>query len=245
MNSLPQIPASPVLDFSRFEVLTFDCYGTLINWEDGILNCMRPILAAHGKHPDDASILQLFGEFEADSEQGTYHSYREVLESVVCAFGNRLHFKPTNREVRSLPESLAQWKPWPDTISALAELQQRFRLCVISNVDDDLFASTQPQLQTNFDQVITAQQARAYKPSLKIFELALQRIAAPAHRILHVGQSIYHDVVPAQLLGLTAVWVNRPSARKGIGAVKPAEGTPDLVVSNLAELAAASETNNR
>lgn len=240
MNSPPKITPAPLLDFSRFEVLTFDCYGTLINWEKGILNCLRPIFAAHGKTLDDSSILQLFGEFEADCEQGTYRSYRDVLQSVVRAFGNRLNFQPTQQEVRSLPESLARWKPWPDTVAALSDLHQRFRLCVISNVDDDLFASTAPQLQTPFDHVITAQQAGAYKPSLKIFELALQRIAAPAHRILHVGQSIYHDVVPAQSLGLTAVWVNRPSARKGVGAVKPAEGIPDLVVSSLAELASAS-----
>jgi 2-haloacid dehalogenase len=240
MNSPPKITPAPLLDFSRFEVLTFDCYGTLIDWEKGILNCLRPIFAAHGKTLDDSSILQLFGEFEADCEQGTYRSYRDVLQSVVRAFGNRLNFQPTQQEVRSLPESLARWKPWPDTVAALSDLHQRFRLCVISNVDDDLFASTAPQLQTPFDHVITAQQAGAYKPSLKIFELALQRIAAPAHRILHVGQSIYHDVVPAQSLGLTAVWVNRPSARKGVGAVKPAEGIPDLVVSSLAELASAS-----
>jgi len=91
-----------------------------------------------------------------------------------------------------------------------------------------------------FDQVITAQQAGAYKPSLKIFELALSRIGIPANRILHVGQSIYHDVIPAQSLGLATVWVNRPSPRSGVGAVKSAEGRPDLEVSSLAELAAAS-----
>jgi 2-haloacid dehalogenase len=89
-----------------------------------------------------------------------------------------------------------------------------------------------------FDEIITAQQAHAYKPSLKLFELALSRINAPAHRVLHVGQSIYHDVIPAQSLGLAAVWVNRPSARPGVGAVKSAEAKPDLTVSSLADLAA-------
>jgi 2-haloacid dehalogenase len=91
-----------------------------------------------------------------------------------------------------------------------------------------------------FDRVITAQQARAYKPSLKIFELALSRVGVPPHRILHVGQSIYHDVIPAQSLGLATVWVNRPSARAGVGAVKAAKGAPDLEVSSLAELAEVS-----
>src|SRR5208282_2423727 len=94
-------------------------------------------------------------------------------------------------------------------------------------------------LGVKFHQIITAQQAGAYKPSLKIFQLALSRIGVPAHSVLHVGQSLYHDVVPAQSLGLATVWVNRPSARAGVGAVKAAEGRPDLQVSSLAELAAA------
>jgi 2-haloacid dehalogenase len=229
-----------MLDFSRFELLTFDCYGTLINWEEGILRCLHRILAAHGRDTDDATILQLYGDFEARAEQGEYRPYREVLQSVVRQFGEQLGFAPTDREVHSLPDSLREWRPWPDTVTALRELRNRFRLAIVSNVDDDLFAATKPQLEVEFDQIITAQQAVAYKPSLKIFELALSRVGAPAHRVLHVGQSLYHDVIPAQLLGLATVWVNRPSARAGVGAVKAVEGHPDLQVSSLAELAAAS-----
>jgi 2-haloacid dehalogenase len=231
-----------MLDFSRFEILTFDCYGTLINWEEGILGCLHRILAAHRttKDTDDATILKLYGDFEARAEAGEYRHYREVLQSVVRQFGERFGFAPTDEEVRSLPESLRDWKPWPDTVAALQLLHSRFRLAVISNVDDDLFATTRPQLGGKFDRVITAQQAGAYKPSLKIFELALSRIGIPAKRILHVGQSIYHDVIPAQALGLATVWVNRPSPRTGVGAVKSAQGKPDLEVSSLAELVAAS-----
>jgi 2-haloacid dehalogenase len=228
-----------MLDFSRFELLTFDCYGTLVNWEDGILRCLHHILADHGKHIDDATILQLYADFEARAEQGEYRSYREVLQSVVRQFGEQLGFAPTDQEVRSLPESLREWKPWPDTVGALRQLQSRFRLAIISNVDDDLFATTRPQLGVEFDQIITAQQAGAYKPSLKIFELALSRFGVPAHRVLHVGQSVYHDVLPAQSLGLATVWVNRPSARSGVGAVKAVKGNPDLQISSLEELAAA------
>jgi 2-haloacid dehalogenase len=228
-----------MLDFSRFEILTFDCYGTLINWENGILRCMHRILAAHGKDTDDATILKLYGDFEARAELGQYRCYREVLQSVASEFGKQFAFAPTEQETRSLPDSLRTWQPWPDTVSALLELQKHFRLAIISNVDDDLFAATQPQLGVKFEQVITAQQAGAYKPSLKIFELALSRIGVPEHRILHVGQSIYHDIIPAQSLGLSTVWVNRPSPRAGIGAVKAAEGQPDLEVSGLAELVSA------
>jgi 2-haloacid dehalogenase len=227
-----------MLDFTRYEILTFDCYGTLIDWESGILAALRRILAAHGKKLDDANLLHLYGDFEQRSEHGTFQPYREVLKSVVRQFGEELKFAPTRTEEESLPESLPSWKPWPDTVAALHQLKTRFCLAILSNVDDDLFAATRPQLGVAFDEVITAQQAQAYKPSLKLFELALSRVHAPAHRVLHVGQSIYHDVIPAQALGLATVWVNRPSARPGMGAVKSAEAKPDLTVTSLAELAA-------
>lgn len=229
-----------MLDFSRYEILTFDCYGTLIDWEAGILPVLRRILSAHGKSIDDATLLRLYGDFEERTEQRTFQPYREVLKSVVRQFGEELKFTPTDGEQEALPESLRSWMPWPDTVAALRQLKTRFRLAILSNVDDDLFAATRPKLGVDFDEVITAQQAQAYKPSLKIFELALSRIQAPAHRVLHVGQSIYHDVIPAQSLGLATVWVNRPSARPGVGAVKAADAKPDLTVTSLQELTAAA-----
>jgi 2-haloacid dehalogenase len=225
-----------MFDFSRFEVLTFDCYGTLINWEAGLLAALHRILNAHSKKIPDPELLALYGEFEQLAEQPPYQTYREVLGSVVRQFGTALSFIPTLEEVRSLAVSLPAWRPWPDTVATLRQLKTRFRLVILSNIDDDLFDSTRPQLQVAFDEVVTAQQAQAYKPSLKLFELALSRIQAPAHRVLHVGQSIYHDVVPAQALGLATVWVNRPSARPGVGAVKPAEAKTDITVTSLAEL---------
>jgi 2-haloacid dehalogenase len=229
-----------MLDFSRFEILTFDCYGTLIDWEAGILSVLHRVLSSYGRKIDDATLLKLYGDFELRSEQGTFRTYREVLESVVRQFGAEFQFTPSAEEVRSLSESLPTWKAWPDTVAALRQLKTRFRLAILSNVDDDLFVRTRPQLSVDFDEVITAHQAQAYKPSLKLFELALSRINAPAHRVLHVGQSIYHDVIPAQSLGLATVWVNRPSARPGVGAVKAADAKPDLTVSSLAELAVAA-----
>src|SRR5271167_76674 len=112
-----------MLDFNRFEFLTFDCYGTLIDWESGIFSALRPILTAHGKNLDDAILLKLYGDFEQRSEQGQFHPYREVLESVVREFGAELEFTPTPAELRSLSDSLATWKPWPDTVAALRQLK--------------------------------------------------------------------------------------------------------------------------
>jgi 2-haloacid dehalogenase len=182
-----------MLDLSHFSVVSFDCYGTMIDWEAGIFSALRPILAAHNKRVNDA-------------------------------------------EVRSLPESLAGWEPFPDTTAALRELKTRYQLAVISNIDDDLFASTAPKLGVAFDQVITAQQALCYKPCKRIFQIARGRLGVSTEQWLHVGQSIYHDVIPAQAMGIAAVWVNRPSPRAGAGATKAAEGKPDLEVASLQAL---------
>jgi 2-haloacid dehalogenase len=226
-----------MLDFTRFKVLTFDCYGTLIDWETGIFSALRPILAAHDKPIADAALLQLYSELEASAEQGEFLRYRDVLQSVVRGFGQRLGFSPTDAEVRSLPASLANWQPFPDTVEALRKLKSRYQLAVISNVDDDLLAATAPKLGVAFDHVITAQQAACYKPCMRIFKLAEERTGVSRDQWLHVGQSIYHDVIPAQSLGIATVWVNRPSPRPGSGAAKAATGKPDLEVPNLKTLA--------
>jgi 2-haloacid dehalogenase len=226
-----------MLDLTHFKILTFDCYGTLTDWETGIFSALRPILAAHNKNIPDSALLDLYSELEAKAEQGEYLRYRDVLQSVVRGFGEHLGFSPTEAEVRSLPESLANWQPFSDTVAALRKLKSRYQLAVISNVDDDLFASTAPRLGVAFDHVITAQQAGCYKPCTRIFKLAEDRIGAGREQWLHVGQSIYHDVIPAQSLGIATVWVNRPSPRPGSGAAKAASAKPDLEVPNLSAFA--------
>jgi len=228
------------MDFSRFTTISFDCYGTLIDWESGILPTLRAVLARHGQRPPDAAILEHYGEFEAEAESGPYRSYREVLQSVVRAFADRFHFHAASAEIRSLHDSVQAWPPFPDTVPALLELQKRYKLVVISNIDDDLFAETRKHLAVEFDGVITAQQARSYKPSLNNFQMALRTLAISPDRLLHAAQSIYHDVAPAQSLGIATVWVNRKSARPGIGAVRASAGRPDLEVPDLASLAAAA-----
>jgi 2-haloacid dehalogenase len=224
-------------DLSRFSIITFDCYGTLIDWETGILGAVRPILSAHDAHLSDVDILRMYGEIEAEEESGEYQSYREILQAVVRGFGTRLGFVVSEQEQQSLPNSLPNWKPFPDTVAALRPLKKQFKLGILSNIDDDLFSSTAPQLGIEFDTIVTASQARAYKPSLDIFRLAQKKIGLPVEQWLHAGQSIYHDVIPAQSIGIATVWVNRPSPLPNSGAAKPAQGTPDLEVSSLKALA--------
>lgn len=228
-----------MLDFSRFRIITFDCYGTLIDWEAGILAAVQPILLAHGALITNVDILQLYGELEAEAESGEYRSYRDVLRQVVRGFGKRLGFQATTSEQNSLPESMQTWEPFPDTLAALARLKSRLRVGIISNVDDDLFAATSRKLKIDFDLVVTAAQARAYKPSAEIFKLAEMKIGVERGEWLHAGQSIYHDVVPARALGVATVWVNRPSVRPNVGAVRQASAQPDVEVRSLAELAEA------
>ena len=226
-----------MLRFSEFEILTFDCYGTLIDWETGIFSSLKPLLAAHDKSLGDEKLLELYGELEAEAESGPYRSYREVLRSVVRGFGKRLSFTPTVEEMDALSNSIPKWRPWTDTVHALERLAQHYRLAIISNIDDELFQLTSRYLPLKFDPVTTAQQAKCYKPCADIFRLSLTKIGIAPQRILHVGQSIYHDVLPAQSLGMATVWVNRPSPRAGVGAVKRAKGKPDLEVPDLETLA--------
>jgi 2-haloacid dehalogenase len=238
------------MDFSRFTTITFDCYGTLIDWEAGILPTLRSVLANHGCRIPDSEILELYGEFEAEAESGAYRNYKEVLRSVVRAFGVRLQIDASSAEIDSLPESVGSWPPFPDTVTALRNLKQRYKLAIISNIDDDLFAKTRKLLEVDFDVVITAEQARSYKPSINNFKLALRQLAISPDQLLHAGQSIYHDVVPARSLGIATVWVNRKSARPGIGAVRfssaPAdEQRPDLEVPDLASLVTAAIDGSR
>ena len=221
------------MDFSRFAALTFDCYGTLIDWESGLLAALRPLLRAHGRDPSDQQILEIYGELEPAAQQ-PYQPYRQVLAAVVRGFGARLGFPVSVAEAASLAQSLPGWPPFPDTRAALLKLQTRYRLAIISNIDDDLFAATAPHLGVHFDQVITAQQAGAYKPSPAPFLLALERLGLPRRRVLHVGQSLHHDVLPARALGLATVLVYR----RGFGATRPTAGEPDLKVPDLHTLAA-------
>ena len=179
----------------------------------------------------------MYGEIEAEEESGKYQPYREILQAVVRGFGTRLGFVPSEKEQHSLPNSLANWKPFPDTVAALRQLKQKFKLGILSNIDDDLFSAAAPQLEIELDHVVTASQARAYKPSPDIFRMAQKKIGLPPQQWLHAGQSIYHDVIPAQSIGVATVWVNRPSPLPNSGAAKPARAKPDVEVASLQEFA--------
>ena len=225
------------LNFSQFEVLTFDCYGTLIDWETGILRALRPLLETHGRNVDDDTLLEAYASAENQAESGEFKPYRQVLEQVVRDLGAKFEFNPTPQEQRSLPESLKSWQPFPDTVEALKRLHRRYKLSIISNTDDDLFAETAKLLKEPFDFVTTALEARSYKPSLNNFRLALEKMKVKEDAVLHVAQSLHHDMEPARKLGIHSVWVNRRHGRNGSGATVRSSAKPDLEVPDLKTLA--------
>jgi 2-haloacid dehalogenase len=226
-----------VIDFHAIDALTFDCYGTLIDWETGLLGALEPVLRAHGVTQHGNAVLELYARHEARLEAGPYAGYRHVLAGCLQGIGHDLGFTPTEAELDGFARSPAGWPAFQDSAAALARLHGRFPLGVITNCDDDLFASSQRRLRIEFDWVVTAQQVRSYKPALSVFEHALRRIGVAREHILHVAQSIFHDVVPARELGLRTVWVKRRQDRQGFGATPPATATPDLTVPDLRTLA--------
>ncbi|MEH1920181.1 haloacid dehalogenase type II [Nostoc sp.] len=227
-----------MINFNQYKVLTFDCYGTLIDWENGILGVLKPLLRVHNTNLDNEQILEIFAEFEAELEKGEYIKYREVLKRVVQKFGERFSFEPTADELNSLADSIQHWLPFPDTVEALRALKQKFKLVIISNVDDDLFAFSAKHLEVEFDRIITAEQVKSYKPSLTNFRFAIERINLPLEQILHVAVSLYHDIVTAKSLGISTVWVNRRADQNIVNITGSAVSQPDLEVPDLKTLAA-------
>lgn len=231
---------SSALDFRQFEVLSFDCYGTLIDWETGILNAVKPVLAAHGVNAADKDILEKYAALEAEVEAGPYLPYRLVLAKVMEGLGQHFGAPFTAAQNDSLADSIKDWKPFPDTVDALRRLGSRYQLAIISNVDTDLFRESARHLEAEFACIVTAQHIASYKPAAFNFEMALMKIGRPKEKVLHVAESIYHDIIPARKLGLRAVHLYRRMGKDGSGATRAAEGQADMVFPDLKSLADAA-----
>jgi 2-haloacid dehalogenase len=219
------------LAYDDFDVLTFDCYGTLIDWEAGIAAGVRMQLGDALAGVSDEEIVAAFAEVEHEAEV-PYKSYREVLALSLQGIGERLGVPVSDAQAKGFGSSVGQWPAFPDSAAALARLQERFKLAVITNCDDDLFAQSERRLGASFDYVITAQQAGSYKPDHANFRLAFERIDEPRERILHVAQSLFHDHAPAKALGMTSVWIDRRQGRGG-GASRDVEAHPDATFPSM------------
>ena len=214
----------------HYDVITFDCYGTLIDWESGIGGWFEENAAADQIALGRSEALAAYAETEPAVEAETFRAYRDVLTETVRRVAKRFGWTPAPERARGLAESLPGWKPFPDTNPALERLVSAgHRLGILSNVDDDLLAGTLRHFTVPFDLLVTAQQVRSYKPAPGHFETARRRIGRS--RWLHAAQSHFHDVVPCRALGIPVAWINRKgeSGREDV--------RPDIEVSTLAGLA--------
>ena len=223
-----------MLDFKNISVLSFDCYGTLIDWERGILSALEPLLSRSQARPSESDLLRLYGQYEREVQaQGSFINYRAVLRRVMKSLADQLGVAIDPEEENRLAQSMRDWRPFPDTVPALKILKARFKLGIISNVDADLYSYSEAQLKVPFDWVITSEQLESYKPSERNFRYAISNFGVDPGRQVHVAQSLYHDIVPARTLGLKTVWVNR----RGAASTPVIDSEPDLEVPDLKTLA--------
>ncbi len=227
------------VDLDAFDVLSFDCYGTLIDWEAGLMTALRDALPGAADVGDDR-LLELYAGHEAEAERPPYRSYREVLAAGLRGVASDLGLEADDDALARFAESVRDWPAFPDSADALRRLHERYRLGVITNCDTDLFAASSERLGLTFDWVVTAQMARSYKPAPAGFELAFETIGVPRARILHVAQSLFPDHVTAKELGLTTVWIDRRHGRPGSGATPPATASPDVTFPTMRAFADAA-----
>lgn len=209
-----------------FDVITFDCYGTLVDWEQGISAAFLVAAAQDGVQLERNDILATYAQVEPAIQRGEFQPYRDVLVEAAAETARRLGWQLDRRRARFLPASLPDWHPFPDTNPVLARLAgDGAVLGILSNVDDDLLAATRRHLQVEFTILVTAQEVRSYKPALGHFHRAREIVGR--RRWLHVAQSHFHDIEPASGLGIPSVWVNRKREAPS-GAARPSAEVTDL-----------------
>jgi 2-haloalkanoic acid dehalogenase type II len=208
-----------VIELSAYQALTFDVYGTLIDWETGIAEALQPWAERNGLTADRAALLAAFARHETRRQQDNPDTrYPDVLELVFEDIAHDFGVKPTRADAYAFGESVQYWPAFDDALDALRRLQSRYRLGVISNVDRASFVMSQAKLGVNFDLQVTAEDAGAYKPDPAPFGMALDwlnEIGIGFDAILHVAQSFYHDQVPAKQLGMATCWIDRQGLAQG------------------------------
>lgn len=235
------------MQLSDFTVLTFDCYGTLIDWDTGIANALaswlerenvslpiRDVLAAHGRH-----------EYALEQEFPSMR-YSELLGHVLRRMGDEFGAKVTDEDAARYEKSIREWPAFADSAEALKYLKQHFKLVILSNVDRESFKYSNAKLGVEFDQIFTAEEIGSYKPDLANFRYMLAKLEADGieqHKILHVAESLHHDHVPAQKLGMKTCWIHRQHGKEGFGATRPPdeEAQHDFYFRSLAEFAGAHQ----
>ena len=224
-----------------FKALSFDCYGTLIDWETGLSRALRPLAGRSAKTPDE--LLDAYGPIEHEVEEASPElRYSELLERVHDGLCDRLGVERNAAEAAALGASVGDWPAFPDSAEALNYLKGHFKLVILSNVDRASFAGSNRRLSVEFDYIFTAEDIGSYKPALRNFDYMINRLAQDGigkGDLLHVAQSLFHDHAPANRLGIASAWIDRRHDKPGSGATAiPAERPHfDFRFTSLAELA--------
>ncbi len=214
------------------KAITFDCYGTLIDWESAIQQFFAESLDSKGLgYVDPRTLQEEWEEIQFRYIQEKYRPYRQVLQDTMKMTFDRFHIPTDKVEVEEFADSMGHWKPFPDTRDAIIELQKYVRVALITNTDDSIIHETERTIGVKFDEIITAEQARAYKPSHKGFLLARERLGLQVSEIWHAGFGFKYDIVPAAELGYTTVWVNRQ------GEARPVNVKETFLVGDMRTLA--------
>lgn len=226
-----------------FEALTFDCYGTLIDWETGLYNALQPLLRKAAVRLSREDVLAAFARYESAQEAKTPTMiYSSLLAEVHRGLAREWRIDGTEAEALAFGNSVPDWPAFADTVAALQYLKRHYKLIILSNVDRHSFAGSNRRLGVTFDAVYTAQDIGSYKPDPRSFAYLIQGVAGlgiAKAQILHTAQSLYHDHVPAQAAGLRSAWIDRRHESEGWGATTPPDGTPryDFRFTSLGELA--------
>ncbi len=226
-----------------FAALSFDCYGTLIDWETGILATLRPWAGRRGLAASDDALLAEFSRIEPELQAARPATlYPDILADAFLAMGRHFARDVSDAEARAFGQSVKDWPAFPDSAAALAYLKRHYKLAILSNVDRASFAHSNRKLGVEFDLIVTAEDVGSYKPTPRNFEVLLERLAAlgvARERLLHTAESLFHDHVPAKRVGLATAWVYRRAGKGSFGATRAPEESvkPDWQVTTLAELA--------
>ena len=233
------------MDLTAYNALTFDCYGTLIDWETGIATALRPWAHRRGLIIDDDALVTQFSNHESAVQ--TAHPdalYPEILARTLDHIGHELGVEVDAADRAEFGGSVADWPAFADSAAALAQLKRRYKLVVLSNIDRDSFRPSNDRLGVDFDHIVTAQDVGSYKPALNHFHRGIADLGGmgvPKERILHVAQSLFHDHVPAKSLGLPTVWINRQAGQDGATPAIDVAVKPDLEFPTLQAFADAIE----
>jgi 2-haloacid dehalogenase len=211
--------------------VTFDCYGTLVDWESGIKSMLMDILDEKRSNADAHELYKTREDLEFDLIQSEYRSYKEILTLSLKETFSQHHIPYSHVDGERLIESVPGWPVFNDTKPTLERLAKKYRLCIISNVDNDIIGRTRDRIGIRFDAIVTAQDARAYKPDTRPFQIALQRLGVEPTEVLHVSSGFRYDMPPAHQLGLRTAWINRKH-EKSSSQIKP-----DFEFHSLEELA--------